>query len=70
MRNALWVFETEITITTTHAGVNERLEPRYSCVARQNRYTYLLTEQTELCDEAQFEINLNIYYVLQHTQFY
>ena len=33
----------------------------------QNRY--LLTHQTELCDEAQFEINLNIY-VLQHTQFY
>jgi len=31
--------------------------------------TFLKTGHTELCDEAQFEINLNIY-VLQHTQIY
>jgi len=36
MRNALWMFETETTKTATHAGVSERLEPRYSSVATRN----------------------------------
>jgi len=33
MRNALCVFETETTTTSTHAVVSEKLEPRYGSVA-------------------------------------
>jgi len=34
-RVALWVFQTETKTTATHAGVSERLEPRYSSVAQE-----------------------------------
>jgi len=38
---ALWVFETETTTTATHAGMSERLEPRYSSVAKYLTQNYL-----------------------------